>query len=104
MTLGPAYMLVTAASLPGSEWRRHLFEFRDLIGRKIPVPRYMHHADRVACHAQLGYPIEADTKVAKAIRLRPTSAIEEYLANLLYREAADRDHHRQSLLQAGFPA
>ena len=72
--------------------------------RQILVPRYMHHTDMAACHAQLGNTIEADAEAAKALRLRPTLSIEEYLANLPYREAADREHHRQSLLQAGFPA
>jgi len=72
--------------------------------RQIPVPRFMHHADMAACHAQLGNAEEADAETAAACGLRPTFSIEEYLANLPYREAADREHHRQSLLKAGLPA
>jgi len=71
--------------------------------RQIAVPRYMHHADMAACHARLGNTTEADAEAAATLRLRPTFSIEEYLANLPYRETADREHHRQSLLQAGLP-
>ena len=72
--------------------------------RQIPVPRFMHHADMAACHARLGSASEADSEVAAALELRPTFSIEDYLANLPYRESADRENHRESLKQAGLPA
>lgn len=61
-------------------------------------------ADMAARHARHGNTVAANAEVAAVLRLRPTFSIEEFLANLPYREYADREHHRQGLLSAGFPA
>ncbi len=71
--------------------------------RQISVPRYSHHADMAACHAQQGNTSETDSEAAATLRLKENFSIRGYLANLPYREAADLEHHRQSLHKAGLP-
>jgi adenylate cyclase len=71
--------------------------------RQIPAPRYSHHADMAACHAQLGNETETQAEAAATLRLKQNFAIGRYLDNLPYREAADREHHRQGLELAGLP-
>ena len=82
---------------------QHQYESALQACRQITVPRYSHHADMAACHAQLGNTSEADREAAATLRLKQNFSIQGYLANLPYREAADFEHHYQSLRKAGLP-
>ena len=70
---------------------------------QIGVPRYQHHADMAACHAQLGNASEAEREIAETFRLDPEFSIENYLSILPYENSADKDHHRDGLRKAGLP-
>ena len=82
---------------------QHQYESALQAYRQITVPRYSHHAHMAACHAQLGNTSEADREAAATLRLKQNFSIQGYLANLPYREAADFEHHYQSLRKAGLP-
>ena len=71
--------------------------------QQITAPRYLHHADMAACHARLGNMVAAEDEAAATLRLKENFSIQRYLANLPYREDADREHHGQSLRLAGLP-
>ncbi len=71
--------------------------------KQVAVPRYQHHAELAACYAELGSDIDAEWQTAETLRLKPDFSIESYLANLSYKEAADREHLRDSLRKAGLP-
>ena len=60
-------------------------------------------ASMAACHAQRGDAVAAAEQVALARALSPSFTAGEYLASLHYRDAADREHHRQALERACFP-
>jgi adenylate cyclase len=82
---------------------QHQYEEALQAYRQITVPRYSHHADMAACHARLGNTSETDCEAAATLRLKQNFSIQGYLANLPYREAADLEHHHQSLRTAGLP-
>ena len=82
---------------------QHQYEGALQAYRQITVPRYPHHADMAACHAQLGNTREAGCEAAATLRLKQNFSIQGYLANLPYREAADLEHHHRSLRKAGLP-
>lgn len=71
--------------------------------QRIPSPRIGHLADMAACCAQLGKADEAKAHLAAVLRLDPEFTTTEYVARLLYCVDADREHHTQGLLKAGFP-
>jgi adenylate cyclase len=70
---------------------------------QISVPRYQHHADMAACHAQMGNVSDAEREVTESLRLKPDFSIESYLSILPYEKSIDRDHHREGLCKAGLP-
>jgi adenylate cyclase len=70
---------------------------------QISDPRYQHHADMAACHAQMGNASDAERAVAESLRLKPDFSIESYLSILPYEKSVDRDHHREGLCKAGLP-
>jgi len=64
----------------------------------------LHRASLAACHAVLGAAEAAEEARQATLALAPSFSIGEYLATLHYRDPAHREHHRQSLERAGFPA
>lgn len=71
--------------------------------RQVRTSRYQHHAELAACYAELGMDHEATKQKAETLRLNPDFAIETYIASLSYKSAADREHLRNSLNNAGLP-
>ena len=69
----------------------------------IASPDAMHRATLAACHALSGDAAAAAEQRGHSLALAPGFGIGEYLASLHYRDATDRDHHRQGLELAGFP-
>ena len=70
----------------------------------ISSPDAMVRAGLAACHAQLGAAEAAAEERLATLALAPSLTIAECLAALHYRDPAHREHHRQSLERAGFPA
>ena len=69
----------------------------------VTTPDPAQHALLAACHARLGDAAAAAAHRREVLTQLPAFAIEEHLATTHYKRADDREHHRQSLLQAGFP-
>jgi len=63
----------------------------------------MHLAMLAACHAQAGNDAAARECAAELLKRQPSFKAAEYLSLLHYKEARDRDHHRDALLKAGLP-
>jgi adenylate cyclase len=72
--------------------------------RRIRHPDQFHHAFLAASFAMMGDDAAAAAQVRSALALDAKFSIEGYLQTLHYRLDSDRDHHRQALLKAGFPA
>ena len=70
----------------------------------ITAPDAMQRALLAACHARLGDPAAAEQQRREALVLAPALRIDDYMATLHHRDAADREHHRASLELAGFAA
>ena len=69
----------------------------------VPAPRYGHHADMAACHAQLGNDEEAKRHARDVLRLKPDFSIADFLKSLSFAETTDRKHHEDGLRKAGLP-
>jgi adenylate cyclase len=69
----------------------------------ITAPDQFHHAFLAACHAELGAEPSARTHAAEVLKRAPDFTVESYLKTLHYKQAEDREHHRQALLKAGLP-
>jgi adenylate cyclase len=65
--------------------------------------RYQHCAEMAACCAAMENNDEAAKQKAETLRLNPDFSTEKYIASLPYRNAADREHLRDSLHKAGLP-
>jgi adenylate cyclase len=70
----------------------------------ITTPDALQQASFAACHARLGEAASAAQRRAATIALAPGYTVAEHLATLHYRATADREHHLESLLLAGFEA
>ena len=68
----------------------------------ITLPDPAQHALLAACYARLGDAAAAAVHHREVLSQLPGFAIEEHLATLHYKQQSDREHHRQSLLEAGF--
>jgi adenylate cyclase len=68
----------------------------------ITQPDAGQHALLAACHARLGDAAAAELHRRQALAQAPTLTADEHLATSHYRHASDREHHRESLLAAGF--
>jgi len=68
----------------------------------ITKPDAAQHALLAASHARLGDAAAAIVQQRAVLSLLPGFAIDEHLATLHYKLPGDREHHRQSLLEAGF--
>jgi adenylate cyclase len=72
--------------------------------RRITHPDPTHHAFLAAALWAMGDPVAAASHVQATLAGDPSFSVESYLERLHYQQASDRDHHRQALLNAGFPA
>ncbi len=72
--------------------------------KHIGAPDQTYHAFLAACLARAGDPAAAREQAAAVMKLDPSFTIQGTLATLHYRNEDDREHHRESLLAAGFPA
>jgi len=70
----------------------------------ISAPDPLQRALGSGCHALLGDVAAADEQRQATLAAAPTLTIAEILATLHYKDPAHREHHRQSLERAGFPA
>ncbi len=68
----------------------------------ITSPDPTHHALLAACYARLGDATAAALHHREVLSQLPSFAVDEHLATLHYKQPSDREHHRQSLLKAGF--
>ena len=72
--------------------------------KQVRSPRYQHCAELAACYAATGDDHEAEKLTAETLRLSPGFSTEAYAASQSYKNAADREHLRDSLHKAGLPA
>ncbi len=79
--------------------------YQDAIGayKQVRRMRYQHHAEMAACYAETGTDHEAAKQKTDTLRLNPAFSTEAYIASLPYKNAADREHLRDSLHKAGLP-
>ncbi len=70
--------------------------------KRITTPDHTHHAMLAASYARLGDSGAAQERVRLTLAQAPGFRVDEYLATLHYRHGRDREHHRDSLLKAGF--
>ena len=70
----------------------------------ITDPDATQHAFIAACQARLGDTAAADMHRRQVLAQAPDFAAHEHLATLHYKQAGDREHHRECLLAAGFAA
>ena len=70
----------------------------------LTAPDAMQRALLASCYAQLGDAANAERVRQAALVIAPTFRIADYLATLHYRRPEDREHHREALEKAGFPA
>jgi adenylate cyclase len=68
----------------------------------ISQPDASQHALLAACYARLGDVAATESHRRQALAQAPTMATDVHLATLHYRQASDREHHRECLLAAGF--
>jgi adenylate cyclase len=73
--------------------------------QRIPTLNALQHASLAACFAQLDEAAAASHHVQEALAQRPSLRVDvDFVPTLHYKREADRDHHRDSLLKAGFAA
>lgn len=71
----------------------------------MTAPNDLQHALLAACLTRLGNAAAAQEHVRAALRLRPGLRVDTDCVPMLhYRRESDLAHHRESLLEAGFPA
>ena len=81
--------------------------YRETIGalQRLASPDVSGRAYLAACHAQLGEPAAAAEQVRSVLAEIPKFSSDRYLETTThYQRQADRDHHREGLLRAGFQA
>jgi len=71
--------------------------------KQVSVPRYGHHAEIAACHAQLGSDENARLHAQEVLRLKPDFSIADHVQGLPFKESRDREHYRDGLRKAGLP-
>jgi adenylate cyclase len=79
--------------------------YEEAIGayKQVRNMRYQYHAEMAACYAATGTDHEAAKQKTATLGLNPDFSTETYIASLPYKNAADREHLRDSLHQAGMP-
>ncbi len=71
--------------------------------KKLTAPDYTHRAFLAASCAQMGETEAAKAHADEALAAKPDFGLDAYLEGLPYEHDADRAHHREGLLKAGFP-
>jgi adenylate cyclase len=71
---------------------------------RLSTPDQTHHAFLAAACAQMGDATAARAHAEETLRRAPAFTVQGYLATLHYKQASDREHHREGLLKAGLPA
>ena len=72
--------------------------------RHINQPDAGINASFAAAYANLGDGEHAEQYKQNVMQQSSDFSIKSHLKTLHYRDEADRDHHRQALIKAGFPA
>jgi adenylate cyclase len=72
--------------------------------RRISKPDQFHHAFLAASLTMIGDQTAASRHVPAVLLLDPKFQVSKYLDTLHYKLAADAEHHRQALVNAGLPA
>ncbi|MDA0702509.1 MAG: adenylate/guanylate cyclase domain-containing protein [Proteobacteria bacterium] len=72
--------------------------------RHLNEPDAAQQAFLAACHAQMDDTTQAEAHKAKVLDLNPDFTVAGYLPTLHYKNPADLEHHKESLLLAGLPA
>jgi adenylate cyclase len=71
--------------------------------QRIATPNMLQHTLLAACFARAGDAASARVHVEAALKLQPGVTVQTHcVPSLHYRRSADLDHHRESLLMAGF--
>ncbi len=80
-------------------------QYREAISafKRVPLPRYSHHAFIAACHAYLGEDEDAEVERTEILRLKRDFSSGEFSKALFYGDDADQQHVRQGLVKAGLP-
>ncbi len=80
-------------------------QYREAISafKRVPLPRYSHHAFIAACHAYLGEDEDAEVERTEILRLKQDFSSGEFCKALFYGDDADQQHVRQGLVKAGLP-
>jgi adenylate cyclase len=87
------------AHFVGRRYRETIAAFQ-----RIAAPDYRTAVYFAGCHARLGEASEARQHAARVLAEEPKFSVQTYLDTMThYARPADREHHRESLLQAGLP-
>ncbi len=80
-------------------------QYREAISafKRVPLPRYSHHALLAVCHAYLGDDEQAEVERAEILRLKQDFSSSEFCNALFYKNDVDRQHVRQGLIEGGLP-
>jgi adenylate cyclase len=80
-------------------------QYREAVSafKRIPLPRYSHHAFMAACYTYAGDDEPAETERAEILRLKPDFSSGEFCKTLFYRNDADLQHVREGLIKLGLP-
>ncbi len=93
-------------------WAHHLGralfgarQYREAISafKRVPLPRYSHHAFIATCHAYLGEDEDAEVERTEILRLKQDFSSGEFCKALFYGDDADRRHVHEGLSKVGLP-
>jgi adenylate cyclase len=71
--------------------------------RRLTAPDHTHHAFLAASAAQDGDEAAAKTHADAVLKQEPGFTVSGYLSTVHYKQADDREHHREGLMKAGLP-
>jgi adenylate cyclase len=81
-------------------------QYREAISafKRVPLPRYAHHAFLAACLAYLGDDEQAEVERTEVLCLKQDFSSGDFCDKaLFYKDDGDRQHVRQGLVKAGLP-
>jgi adenylate cyclase len=71
--------------------------------KRVPIPRYSHHAFMAVCHTYLNDDDLAEVEGAELLSLKQDFSSGEFCKALFYKSDADRQHVREGLVKVGLP-
>ena len=71
--------------------------------KRVPLPRYSHHAFMAVCYTHLDDDELAEVERAEVLRLKPDFSSGEFCKTLFYKDDANRQHVREGLIKVGLP-